>query len=673
MAIAPTGAIQSLGVGSGLDVNSIVSQLMTLEQRPLTLLDQKEASFQAQLSAYGSLRGALSALQSAVSGLDTLSKFQSLSAVSSDNTVLTAAATTEALAGSYSVDVTRLAQKQSLVATGQASLTAAIGTGTPTTISFAFGTISGGTLTSGVYSGASFSQDAGQPGGSVTIDATNNSLQGIRDAINAAGVGVTASIVKDGSTAPYRLVLQGTSTGLAHSMRISVTGDSALQGLLAYDATGTQNLSQTGAAQDAQLAVNGVDVTSASNSVTDAAQGLTLNLIKAGSATITLAPDVAAVKQSIQGFVKAYNDLNSTIATLTSYNAQTKTGGPLLGDSAARDIQTRLRNLLGTVVPGVAEGGVRALSQAGISFQRNGTLALDAGKLDSALSENADDVARLFTSVGRATDSLISVTGSSSKTQAGTYSLNITTAATQGSFTGSAAAALTITAGVDDQLSITLDGTSATITLPAGTYTPATLAAQLQAAINGVSALSSAGSQVIVSAAAGVLSMTSTRYGSTSSITVSGTGATGLFGGTPTSSTGLDVAGTINGQPATGSGTKLSGLSGSGMDGLVLDVGGTATGSRGSITFTRGYAGLLNGLVDDFLAGAGAISSRTDGINNSIKAIDKQREALNTRLASVEQRYRAQFSALDTLISSMTTTSNFLTQQFAQLSKTTGQ
>ena len=673
MSVAPTGLLQSLGVGSGLDVNSIVSQLMTVEQQPLKLLDTKEASFQAQLSAYGTLRGALSTVQSTLSGLDTLSNFQSQGAVSSDNTVVTATATNEAQAGSYNVNVTGLAQRQSLVATGQASPTAAIGTGAATTISFAFGTISGGTLTGGVYAGASFSQDANQPGGSVTIDTTDNSLQGIRDAINAAGLGVTASIVRDGSSAPYRLVLQGASTGLAHSMRITVSGDAALQGLLAYDASATQNLSQTGAAQDAQLVVNGVDITSASNGVQDAAQGVTLNLVKTGSATISIAPDVAGVKQSIQSFVKAYNDLNSTIATLTSYDPQTKVAGPLLGDSAARNIQTQLRNLLGTVVPGVAEGGVRTLSQIGVSFQRDGTLALDSGKLDSTLSANAADVARLFTSVGRASDALVSVKGLSSATQSGTYGLDITAAATQGSLTGSAPAGLTVTAGINDQLNISLDGTSATVTLAAGTYTPAALAAQLQSAINGASTFSSAGSQVFVSAAAGVLSMTSKRYGSASSVSVSGNGAAGLFGGAPTASTGMDVAGTISGQPATGSGTKLTGLSGSAVDGLVLDVAGTTTGSRGSITVTHGYAGMLNGLLDEFLAGTGAISSRTDGINTSIKDIDKQRTDLNTRLASIQQRYQAQFSALDTLISSMNTTSTFLTQQFAQLSKTTGQ
>jgi flagellar hook-associated protein 2 len=662
-------ALAAPGVGSNLDVNTIVSQLMTLERRPLTLLDSKEAGYQAKLSAYGSLRGALSSLQSAISQLDSLSRFESLTVASSDAAVASGTAGATALVGSYSLEVTQLARSQSLLAAGQSSLTATIGGGASTTITFSFGTISGGTLSNGIYTGATFTQDGGQPSGTVTIDSSNNTLQGIRDAINAANVGVRASIVKDGSSAPYRLVLQSGSSGLARSMRISVSGDASLQGLLEYDAGGTQNLTQSEAASDAKLSVNGVSITSSSNLVSDALEGVTLTLGKTGGATLSVTRDTNGVAKSVEAFVKAYNELNSIIENLMRFDAQTGQGGPLIGDTAARTIQNDLRNALASAIGGISDTGLRVLSQAGVSFQRDGSLMLDSAKLRTALTERFDDVARLFASVGRTSDSLVEVVGSGDKTQPGTYAVNITSAATQGTLVGSTAAGLTITAGVNDQFTVTVDGIGATVTLPPGTYTAATLAAQVQSTINGASALIAGDAQVVVTESAGVLTATSKRYGSTSSVSVSGSAATTLFGASPGAANGVDVAGTINGVTASGSGQRLTGAAGTAVDGLVLEVAGTSTGSRGTVTFSRGYAYKLDQLIDAYLAGDGALASRTDGINRSIQDIARTRETLSRRLEGVEARLRAQFSALDTLISSMTSTSNFLTQQLAALDK----
>ena len=332
MAVAPTstssplanlgssvsGTLSSPGIGSGLDVNSIVSGLMQVEQLPLTSLNQKEASYQAELSAYGTVNSALSALQSSLSTLNSPSAFQVLSATTSDNTVLNASASSNAARGSYSVQVNQLAQSQTLVAAGQANTTQSIGTGVPTTITFQFGTIAGGALANGTYSGATFSQDGTVASGTVTIDSSNNSLPGIRDAINAANLGVTASIVNDGGTSPYRLVLQSSSTGAARSMNISVSGDSTLASLLNYDATGAQNLNQVVSGQNATLSVNGINLTSASNSVANAIQGVTFNLTKAGSSNVTVSQDTSGIQTGVQAFVKAYNDLTATISPPTA-------------------------------------------------------------------------------------------------------------------------------------------------------------------------------------------------------------------------------------------------------------------------------------------------------------------------------------------------------------------
>jgi flagellar hook-associated protein 2 len=662
-------AISAPGVGSNLDVNSIVTQLMNIERQPQALLDAKEAGYQSQLSALGQLRSALASLQSTVQALNAPARFQARTASAGDSTVLSGSAGATAANGSYDIAITQLAQRQSLTAAGQGSASAPIGGGAATTLTSTFGTIQGGTLSNGVYSGASFVQDGTAPTRTVTIDASNNSLQGIRDAINAADIGVTASIVNDGSGTPYRLTLQSSASGAARSMQLAVTGDAALQALLAYDPAGTQNLTQAVAAQDAKLQVNGVAVTGSSNSVAGAIEGVTLTLAKAGSTTLTVGRDASGVAQLVSAFVKAHNDLNSTLHDLTKFDPTGAGNGPLLGDATARAVQTQVRAALSSALPGADT--LRVLSQVGISFQKDGSLALDSGKLTQALADDATGVGQLFASGAAATDSLVQAVRSSDATVPGRYSVEITQLATQSQLTGSAPATLTISAGVNDTLGVMIDGTAATVTIPAGSYTPVSLAASVQSLLNGSSALAAAGAKVTVSEAAGVLTLTSGKYGSTSTVSVSGSAATDLFGAAPVATAGKDVAGTIGGVTASGEGQRLSAADGSPAAGLVLDVNGGSIGSRGTVSVARGYAARLNGLLQGLLGEDGAIASRKNGINATIKDVDEQRDALNRRLTLIEQRYRAQFTALDTLLSSMQSTSAFLTQQLAQLPSST--
>jgi len=654
------------GVGSNLDVTSIVNALMQVEQAPLNDLNQKEASYDAQLSAYGTVKGALSSLQSALATLNSLSTFQATSVTASDTSIVTASADSSATLGSYAVQVAQLAQAQTLVTAGQASTTQSIGSGTPTTITFQFGTITGGTLSNGTYSGATFTQDGTAASGTVTIDSTNDSLQGIRDAINAADIGVTASIVNDGSGSPYRLLLQSSSTGAASSMNITVSGDAALAGLLSYDPSATQNLTQVVAAQSAQLSVNGFNLTSSSNTVNGAIQGVTFNLAKTGSTTVTIAQDSSGASAAVQAFVSAYNTLVSTISQVASYDPTTQKGGPLLGDAALQTIQAQLRNILGAAIPG-STGGLSSLAQIGVSFQQDGTLTLNTSQLQAALSAGASNVARLFTSLGNTTDSLVSYVSSTADTVPGRYAVNVTALATQGTLTGSSPAGLIISAGVNDQLALTIDGVTGGVTLAPGTYTPDSLAVALQAAINGAPAFSAAGIGVTVSQAGGVLTIQSNSYGLSSSVSVSGSAAQSLFGPTPVATAGTDVAGTINGAPALGSGQFLTAAAGSAAAGLKIQIRGGALGARGQVNFSQGYAYQLSAALTNILSDTGPLAASTDGINASISDIDNQRNALNARLTQVQQNYLAQFTALDTLISNMNSTASFLAQQLAIL------
>lgn len=661
-------ALSSSSIGTNLDISSIVSQLMTIERRPVTLLDTKETGYQAKLSAYGSLKSALASFQSAMSGLNSVSRIQALSATPADATILTAAANSTAVPGSYTVQVNQLAQAQTIAAAAQTSASAAIGAAVTTTLTFNFGTISGGTLTAGVYSGATFTQDATQATGTVTINSSNNSLQGIRDAINAANIGVTATVVNDGSATPYRLVLASSSTGVSKSMKISVAGDATLQGLLAYDPAATQNLTQGSAAQNATLTVNGIAISSASNTVTGAIQGVTLNPVKAGTTTLAVARDSAAVQSAAEAFVKAYNDVNNMLASLSAYNATTKKGAILQGDSTVRGLQSQIRSALASTLTG-SGGSLTLLSQIGITRLKDGTMVLDTTKLATATASNFNDIAGLFAAVGKPTDSLVSFVSSTANSKPGSYAVNVTTLATRGNETGSAAAGLTISTGVNDQLLLVLNGVSATVTLPAGTYTASALATQVQSSINGTAALAAAGSTVNVTQSAGVISITSDRYGSGSSVSVTGNGLLNLLGVAPIITAGVDAAGTINGLGATGAGQNLTGVTGGVTEGLKIQIVGGATGARGTLNFSRGYADQLNTIAGNFLSTTGPIASRTDGISKSIKDIGNRRDAFNLRMVTVEARYRAQFTALDGMLSSMNSTSSFLTQQLANLPK----
>lgn len=666
-------ALSSPGIGSNLDINSIISQLMQLEQRPLTVLATREASYQAKLTAYGSIKSALSTFQGSMSGLTSSSTFQSLKASSSDKDVATASASSTAATGNYSLVVSQVAQGQSLVATGQSSTTASIGTGAATTLTFDFGTIAGGTFTAynasagtgGTYSGSTFTSN-GDGAKTVTIDSTNNSLAGIRDAINKAGVGVTASIVNDGGTSPYRLVLTSDHSGEKYSTKISVSGDATISSLLAHNPAGTQGLKETITAQNTKLTVNGVQVSQASSTLTDVIDGVTLNLLEAGSSKISVTRDTSGVTASVNSFVKAYNELNTTLKNLTAYDATTKTAAVLQGDGTARSIQTQLRSLMSTALTG--SGSYKSLSAIGISFQKDGSLSVDSSKLQNAVSTNATDVAAVFASVGAASDSLVSYVGSTASTKAGAYALSVTQLAAQGKLVGSAAAGLTITSGSNDTLAVTVDGVSTTVALAAGTYaSAAALAAEVQSKINGASVFSDDDISVAVTESAGVLTITSGSYGSSSAVSVSGNGADGLLGAGRTATAGLDVAGTLDGVSGTGDGQNLTGIAG-GASGLKILITGGAIGSRGSVSFSQGYAYQLDNLIDSMLGTSGTLGSATDGINRRIEDIADRREVLSRRLTDIEARYRKQYTALDTLITRLNQTSTSLTQQLASLS-----
>lgn len=655
-------AITSQGIGSGLDINSIVTQLMGVERRPITLLDQKEAGLQAKLTAYGSVQGALSNLQTAVSALATSAKFTANTATPADTTVVSASASSVADSGTYAINVTTLASAHAVASTTSfTNTTSTLGSGT-LTINF------------GSYSGGLFTPNANKGATTITIDPTQNTLAAVRDKINAAGAGVSANIINDGSG--FRLVITSKDTGTANALRITTVDDdgnntnNAGLSQLNYDAStgGSSNTTQTVAATDASFSVNGLPITKSSNTVTDAIHGVTFNLLKTASATtVTVARDSAGIQSAVQTFVKAYNDAHKALADLSSYNATTKQAAQLQGDSTVRTAQSELRSILNGSLP-TAGGGLSSLSDIGIAFQKDGTLTLSTVKLQAAIADQSKDLATLFASVGKPADSLISFASSTANTKPGSYAVNITQLSTQGKAVGSAPAATTITTGVNDTLTFTVDGNAATVTLAAGGYTAATLAAEVQSKMNGASTISAGGGSVSVTQSGGVLTVTSARYGATSNVVINGGNAvTNLFG-TATSTTGVNVAGTLGGAQANGSGQTLTANAGD-ADGLSINVTGGITGNRGNVGFANGYAFQMNNLLTNMLGSTGLINARTSGINSTVATLGKQRDALNRRMTQIEARYRKQFTALDVAVANMNQTSAYLTQQLANLAR----
>lgn len=536
--------------------------------------------------------------------------------------------------------------------------------------------------TGGTYLGGGFSQDANIASGTVTIDSTNNSLQGIRDAVNKAGLGVTATIVSDGSSTPYHLVFTSNATGANASMKITLSGtdtdppDAALADLLGYDPSGTQKMTQTSAAQDTKLTVNGIAVTSKSNNVGEAIQGVNLTVTQTGSSTLAVSRNTTQVKTNVEAFVKAYNDLAGSLKKLTGYNADTKTAGALQGDSTAQSIQSQMRRMMTANITGIT-GAFTSLSDVGIGFTKDGTLALDSTKFQKAIDTSFADIGTLFGAVGNTTDNQVSFTSSSAATKPGTYDLEITQMATQGSLTSGAAVPPSTTIAANTTWAVTLNDSTpsnskntATVTIPAGTYTPAELAKVVQSSINGTTAFSSLGNSVTASIDAdGKLALSSAKYGSTSNIALSsasGTTTDSLFGGS-TAVAGLDVAGTLGGHPVTGSGQTMTGKAGTDVEGLKIEISGGTAGSRGTVSFSQGYAYQLNNLATQMLGKTGQIASRTDGLNKSIKDVQKQSDAFTDKLSGIEARYRKQYAALDVMLANMQTTSNYLTQQLSAL------
>jgi flagellar hook-associated protein 2 len=374
---AASAAITSTGIGSGLNINAIVSELTTAYGAPQTnQLDAEQTSLNAQVSAYGTFSSALDTLQATLSTLENPSQLAGFDATVGETSVASATTTSEASAGSYSLAVTNLATAATLTSQPIASASSTVGTGT---LTIAVG-------------GASTSID---------IDSSDNTLAAIASAINSApnNPGVTASIIT--ATDGARLVLTGTQTGSANAITVTESGgDGGLSSLVYDPANDVTNLTQTQAANDANFSINGFAATSASNVVTGALTGVTLNLTGTTAAgtptTLTVTPDTSAAQTSIGTFVTAVNGVISSIQSLTGYNASTQAAGALNGNATLETFQNQLENILDTVNSSNT-GGITSLASLGITADsQTGQLDSNPTTLSNALAANLTSVGNLL-------------------------------------------------------------------------------------------------------------------------------------------------------------------------------------------------------------------------------------------------------------------------------------
>lgn len=373
-------AISAAGVGSGLDVGGIISQLMAAERQPLTRLQTQQKSYQSKLSAFGQLQSAMSKLQDAAATLAKSSTFSATTASAGDTKAFTASSTTSAQTGSYNIEVQQLARAQRVATSATTAPT--VGEGSLT-------------ISLGRYAeDGSFTAAAD---GEKTISvAAGASLADLRDAINGADAGVSAQIINNGTV--DQLVISSKETGAAQAFKLSGTGGLAD---FSYDAgSATPGLTTVQQAQDARLTIDGLAITRGSNTIADAIEGVTLTLAKPteGETAVTVSRDDETAKKAIDEFAKAWNELNTLIRTQTSYDAATKKAGTLNGDASVRSIQGQLRSVFSNPISGLS--GATMLSQAGISFKTDGSMSVNSAKLAEALADPSMKIGELFAGNG---------------------------------------------------------------------------------------------------------------------------------------------------------------------------------------------------------------------------------------------------------------------------------
>lgn len=767
------------GLMSNLDITSIVNTIITAERQPVTLLEDDKTLKSNQVAAYQAALAKFLALKTNSAQMMKESSFNKTSINVSDDTVLSATASDRVAPGTYSLRVLSLARNNQLATQGFDNASAStLGTGT---IKLSVGNASQTTL---------------------TIDSSNNSLLGVKNAINNAHIGITASIINDGTISrPYRLLLSSDKTGAANDINseillsggevIDLTNSSfdvpeessfstgstskvSLGSTATY--TGNQNktytftiggsgaqtigsdnitvnwsdgtnsgsilvtqsdteyeLSGAGSdglklafsagdlvagdafqvqtfapvlqtASDAKIAIgsdgsstgSAITINSATNDFNSIISGLKISVKKISdpgtSVTIKTDIDTDAVKKMISDYIDRYNDIMKFVDEQNTYNTDTKEAGALFSDFSLQIMQTSLRSATTSIVSGLKDG-ISSLGAIGIRSDADGRLSIsNSALLLDSIQNDYDNVIKLFTDSGESNSSLIEFLSAGQKTVAGKdFDVDITQAATQGFLQGAtienpSVSPLTLSDS-NNVLKFRIDGVvSSDLVMSARTYNSGEeLANEIQTRINADSKINSRGINVewIDLGNTGYLKITGGSYGSKSKVEIYTAAANtaynmlGLSGGL--SRAGIDVAGTINGEAATGSGQTLSGNKGNhNTEGLKLKVTLTShdlmAGAEGVITIARGLASQVDKTLDGITKSIdGSIARRVSALNDQIENLTNQINDYDKRLAVRKEDLMTKFNAMEQALAQYKTESSYLTTQLSSLSTTLGQ
>jgi len=668
-------SITSTGLGSGIDINSIVTATVGAEKDPaLAKMVSEEAEATAKISAYGILNSELSSFKDSYKDLSYNSTFSAATSSSSDDTILDTTLGIGAKTGSWSFEVEQKAQAQTIVSSGArsyAEATSEVGTGV---ISFSYGTYE---------EDGTFSINPDKAIETLTLDATNNSLDEVRDAINEGDYSVTASLIDDGND--YRLVLTNKETGAENAMQITVVDDDGDDtnafGLssLTYSAD-VKHMDITSVAQDSKITMNGIQIIRPTNEISNVIEGVTLNIngvTEAGkTVSLSIMKDNSKVEEQLTAFVENYNNTINQMNALTSYGGESGSDGALNGDSTVRNIQSQMRGLLNRTQTHIG-GAVQSFADLGMLTNLDGTLTLDAAKLDALMDSDMDSIANFFTATGGASDSLVDFEANNSLTEPGTYDVNVTKLATQGELTGTAISVPVTIKESRDTFKMRLDGhLSDDIVLSAGTYTSMDdLITELQSKINSDPNFVEHDLNVSIIEKAGALSIVSNRYGTSSTVAITEvessafTSALGLSvaGGTK----GENVEGTIDGKKTFGDGQILLSEKGD-ATGIKVKINGGELGDRGTVTFAEGMSTMLDTMLDgiidknisstkgDIDYSSSIVDGKVDSLYKSIADIADEKEMLNYRMDKLEARLYKQYNAMDTAVSNLNGTMTYL-------------
>ncbi len=605
-----------------LDVNDIVNKIIYAKSYPIRNYQNEIQEYEAEKSALQTLNTKVSSLQSITEKLSNFDSISTGSATVSDENILTATTQSGAQAGDYYIIVRQLATAESDQSDGFSSADDEV-----------------------LNDGTTFSIT--QNGETVDIEITGEtrSLSGLKDAINNSGLDVRAAVIYDGSN--YKLQITSTETGTDYAFTIDDTG------------VGT-NMAEKISAQDAIINVNTTDVSDAitrsSNTISDVIEGVTLNLKEADATktvTLTIKNDFSNLESKINDFISKYNDVISYLNNQFTYNEETKSAGPLSGNSAARSVQSAILGMISSQAEGLDDNATyRSLVQIGIKMNNDGTIYLDSSKFEEAIENDYEGVKKLFEEIGTTTDNQVSYITRTDETEAGTYAIEITTAPERAQIQGSYEVP---TAGIsqDETLTITYNGTDYTVDLSQNdTLNDIIDKINTEMDNNGVPISATNNGNYLV--------LQTDDYGSDQSFSVvsnvaADAGGTGI-GTTQLSDTGVDIAGTIGGYAATGEGRALTGSEGP-VKGLMVYGTMTSTGSFGNVQLTYGVISNFNERLEELLSTTtgeeGPIAKELSNLDTNIKALNDKIEEFQKDLEEERTRLFQEFDAANRAMAQM--------------------